>query len=113
MCLILTKIGYAHDFKFLKLQHWLKSDNYFDPRQIGQSIERGVPLRLTTTQELKTGEPRSMPISASHPWIQYLSEQLKNIEMSDEGVNIIVKMVCMGNATYRLMYQSLSMSDKL
>ena len=37
MCLIMTKVGYAHDFKLTKIKQWLSSQYYFDPGEIGHS----------------------------------------------------------------------------
>ena len=113
MCLIMTKVGYAHDFKLTKIKQWLSSQYYFDPGEIGHSLENGLPLRILTNQNACEDQSRSALLSPSHNLIQYLSEHLKKINLTANGVDIIITMVCKNNPNYRFAYQQLSLLDKL
>jgi hypothetical protein len=109
----MTKVGYAHDFKLTKIKQWLSSQYYFDPGEIGHSLENGLPLRILTNQNACEDQSCSALLSPSHNLIQYLSEHLKKINLTANGVDIIITMVCKNNPNYRFAYQQLSLLDKL
>lgn len=113
MCLIMTKIGFAHHFKLSKIMQWLDSDDMFDPGEIGYSLKNGFPLRIMTQQTPESDQSRSPALSPSDASIQHLSQLLHRASMSEEGIHTIIAMVCSKTPSFRVGYQQLSLMDKL
>jgi len=113
MCLIMTKIGFAHHFKLSKIMQWLDSDDMFDPGEIGYSLKNGFPLRIMTQQTLESDQSGSPALSPSDASIQHLSQLLHRASMSEEGIHTIIAMVCSKTPSFRVGYQQLSLMDKL
>ena len=113
MCLIMTKIGFAHHFKLSKIMQWLDSDDMFDPGEIGYSLKNGFPLRIMTQQTPESDQSRSPALSPSDASLQHLSQLLHRASMSEEGIHTIIAMVCSKTPSFRVGYQQLSLMDKL
>lgn len=113
VCLVMTKVGYAHDFKLSKIQQWLSSPDYFDPGKIGNSLESGLPLGILTSWYTGASHPGIASLSPTHHVIEHLSNHLKKIDLTPSGVDTIITAVCDNNRRYRLAYQKLSLLDKL
>jgi hypothetical protein len=112
MSLIMTKIGFGHHFKMRFIKEWLLSSNRFDPGGIGHALETNSVIGLKLSPSPPLVSISSGEISSSF-LMQALKKELMELGLSHGAINILTDMVKMEEPTHRLIYQQISLLDKL